>query len=230
MNFDFELESDCVEIQIVAESPEVSAQQIRFLDPKTDEKCLRKRRMSFEKHRRMSVFMSASQNRESLLLQKTGLFRPSAAFGRVERSFRCDEFPEFSERSGNVDEDVFSVKILDEQILASVFSFLPERELLLTTSLVNSTWAEASAVAHAKLILESLGAIDDDDEHVDDDECGALVDGTLRRLAPTHASERPWSYVRETFPWGRFLAEGGMKRVYRVYNAAVGAEEAVSVM
>jgi serine/threonine protein kinase len=42
--------------------------------------------------------------------------------------------------------------------------------------------------------------------------------------------ERSWHFLNDKFPWATFLSEGAFKRVYRVWNSTVNAEEAVSVM
>ena len=40
----------------------------------------------------------------------------------------------------------------------------------------------------------------------------------------------PLEALRAKFPWARFLAEGGFKQVYMVFNAEMQRSEAVSVM
>ena len=40
----------------------------------------------------------------------------------------------------------------------------------------------------------------------------------------------PLEAFRAKFPWARFLAEGGFKQVYMVFNAEMQRSEAVSVM
>jgi hypothetical protein len=42
--------------------------------------------------------------------------------------------------------------------------------------------------------------------------------------------ERSWQYLNTLHPWGCFLSEGAFKKVYKVYNARVGVDEALSVM
>jgi hypothetical protein len=39
-----------------------------------------------------------------------------------------------------------------------------------------------------------------------------------------------WNILLERFPWGCFLAQGGAKQVFKVYNACNKKEEAISVM
>ena len=42
--------------------------------------------------------------------------------------------------------------------------------------------------------------------------------------------EISWNVLHCRFPWACFLAEGGAKKVHKVYNSTVKAEEALSVM
>ena len=41
---------------------------------------------------------------------------------------------------------------------------------------------------------------------------------------------KSWKWMGAAYPWGNFLSEGAFKRVYKVWNSAVGDVEAVSVM
>jgi hypothetical protein len=42
--------------------------------------------------------------------------------------------------------------------------------------------------------------------------------------------ERSWEALHKSFPWACFLAKGGAKTVFKVYNVATEQEEAISVM
>ncbi|CAN0087479.1 unnamed protein product, partial [Ectocarpus fasciculatus] len=52
------------------------------------------------------------------------------------------------------------------------------------------------------------------------------------KAAARAASRSVWSEEKlvETFPWGGFLSEGACKQVHKVWNAATGQMEALSVM
>ena len=124
------------------------------------------------------------------------------------------------------------------KILLGIFSHLSEYDLLCTASLVSSQWSDAVTDAHASLMLISVGCspsfvYNDGDngnrlDEADDD--SSSHGGGEMSVAGNHSMERPWSYIVDRFPWGMFLSEGTFKRVYKVWNSLVGAEEAVSVM
>jgi hypothetical protein len=101
-------------------------------------------------------------------------------------------------------------------------------------SLVSRAWADAAAVAHATLMTSSIAYLLKADELEDeflDDESVLTTEMALPVMdSIARSMERPWSYLTKTFPWGKFLAEGGMKKVYKTFNTQVGAEEAIAVM
>ena len=115
----------------------------------------------------------------------------------------------------------------DECILKSIFLFLSEPELLQSAFLVCTTWADAATQAHAELMCIGVGcsnSISGDFDSPDDDCTFCPQDNkTIRH-------DKPWNYLTSTFPWARFLAEGGFKQVYQVFNRRFRAMEAVSVM
>jgi len=123
--------------------------------------------------------------------------------------------------------------------LSQIFSYLGEKELLCTASLVCSKWANTATDAHASLMLISVGCPTSFISGVADETCGndgPLIDESENYFASSMESsiaksmERTWSFLNDKFPWAAFLSEGAFKRVYRVWNSSVGAEEAVSVM
>ena len=70
--------------------------------------------------------------------------------------------------------------------------------------LVSRLWTVSSVDVHADFLLK------------------ALKEAGLRNI--------DWSNVCSLHPWGCFISEGAFKRVYRVWNSVVGAEQAVSVI
>ena len=123
--------------------------------------------------------------------------------------------------------------VSDESILVPILSFLSESELLCTASLVCTSWAAAATTAHAGHMMASVGYISNDncgdrDDDDDDEEDQDIADGSTTK----HVSsmDRDWRYLTRLFPWACFLSSGAFKRVFRVYNSVMGAEEAVSVM
>ena len=138
--------------------------------------------------------------------------------------------------------DVFSTN----KLLLLIFSNLSEYDLLCTASLVSSHWSDAVTDAHASLMLMSVGcsvsfAYSDVEQpkssellFKDNDDCASLGDNDepskVENSSIVQSMERPWRYIVDRFPWAMFLSEGSFKRVYKVWNSSVGAEEAVSVM
>jgi hypothetical protein len=111
--------------------------------------------------------------------------------------------------------------------LVNVFAFLTESELM-RVSLVCNSWADEAALAHVNLMLESVAYLsgNNDFDEEDSDSSTELV----QRSSIALSMERPWSYLFDRFPWARFLAEGGSKKVYKVWNSCVESYEAISVM
>jgi len=116
---------------------------------------------------------------------------------------------------------------MDPKILAAVFSFLNERELLCKVSPVSLLWTEACTEAHAHLMLSSVGCSITPDAHDDHDD---LDDTETENLSIMHSMEKSWKYLVNQYPWACFLSEGAFKRVFKVWNSSTEAEEAVSVM
>ncbi len=126
-------------------------------------------------------------------------------------------------------------------ILLNIFSYLREYDLMCSASLVCSDWADVVTDAYASLMLISVGCPSalshDDSASISDDmdDLSLSQDCAGERhfsqnISIAKAMERSWSQLTENFPWGMYLSDGAYKRVYKVWNAFVGAEEAVSVM
>lgn len=204
-----------------------------------DTRAIRRRQTAFAKHKRMSLFASAVNpaasifnNRKSLFVRPSRTsaltFRPSILTKNLvsEHKFEADVKMESSPRETPSTPDWQD----DTVILKSVFVFLTEADLLRSVSPVCTKWADVATEAHAELMLTSVGCTgflsgeSELDESDDDDESSYANDDAPRYL------EKSWSYLTATFPWARFLAEGGFKQVFKVFNHVHRAEEAISVM
>jgi serine/threonine protein kinase len=130
-------------------------------------------------------------------------------------------FQTFEEDLADEEEESSAVEIAcsTEKVVSNMLSFLTEVELMTTTFAVSRAWAEYSTIAHVNLLVASTG-----------------TESELVSFGPNHSSgnkpilERTWEFLRVRFPWACFLAAGGAKKVYKVYNASVEHEEALSVM
>ncbi|GKY96432.1 hypothetical protein MPSEU_000602700 [Mayamaea pseudoterrestris] len=242
LNFDCEMdcESERVGDLYVSESPEKKV-AVRFDAvspvPIVDEKDRQKRRKSFAKLRRLSLCYQQSlgpnhllsQPHSSLLFSESCPMMIDAIRERISSEVSTDYVDMINAATPN-----WQGKSLP---LADVFAFLTESELKLTASLVSQSWADAAATAHATLMTASVGYLLDrdleEDEATDDEDedLQAELDASVPAMdSIARSMERPWTYLVQTFPWGCYLAEGGMKKVYKAYNTSVGAEEAIAVM
>lgn len=217
------------------------------------ERELRRRKQSIMKHRRMSVYMAASQsnNEPAGRCRQSSLFHAQrssvAPTGRSRFGLDMEFLPstqagmEAEESLDGEAPDIFAA----DGILEKALSFLTETELLSTASLVSTSWADATARAHANLMLASLVPVDA--SHKDDDGEGNSTDESLlsddddnddmttdsqpqQRNTIAASMERCWRVLNGNFPTGQFLSQGGFKSVYKVFNASVGEHEAISVM
>ena len=197
----------------------------------------RRRQTSFAKHKRMSLFASAINPADRFLQNRKSLFiRPpksSALPGELVRE-RLPVTSEFCPSEGvlsleALDQETVCSVLKNDSILQTIFSHLPEHELLCTASLVSSNWADAATHAHANLMLMSVGCTGASDDDYDSDSESSTTDSTTEKTIPG-LLERPWQYLTTNFPWACFLSEGAYKRVYKVFNKNHRVEEAVSVM
>lgn len=101
----------------------------------------------------------------------------------------------------------------DDQILPHILSFLDEEQLLTSASSICTYWSKAATDAHVNLLLRSVQETE--------------ASGTYRSEP---ILERSWQNLHKLYPWASFLAEGGAKCVYKVYNSRTNREEALSVM
>jgi serine/threonine protein kinase len=200
-----------------------------FLSPYHEKKFLKRRVSEMNKLRRMSLWATMSQGvMSSTSGRLSGLRKVGASICPADKVYamnadpsRClselkeDVFPEFESITIKTDSVLPSEQIIaHESIMSHVFSYLNENDLVRTASSVCTAWADLAATAHARLIFTSFVA---------------ESDMATDRLQCSH-SERTWKEVHSLFPWVCYLAEGGAKRVYKVYNRLAGAKEALSIM
>ena len=236
-DFDMEYEPEGTIGQKIADVPE-EGPVVRFdcdnstPEPIMDGKVIRKRRKSIAKLKRISLCYQLAMPMETKLSQ----FQAASLFANLS-PYKIDEIRERLTSDDSVEAPSFVKEIIPfswehrKVPLEKVFSFLTEAELHMTTSLVSRAWADAAAIAHASLMASSIAYLLHVEDDEDDEDCS--MDGSTRVLSMdslARSMERPWTYLANTFPWGMYLAEGGMKKVYKVYNSRVGAEEAIAVM
>lgn len=234
-NLKFDLEPEAVEVQLVDLLPE---QIVTFedsqLEEEIDSNSARKRKQAIAKRRRMSVYFAVAQSDEHAILPRSSLFQAKWSLGYVEERdggrIGSDVFPyDESQRTSPFclleAELEASVSSFDDRILSNVFSFLTERELLVRASSVCSSWADLAASSHAGLMLASVRCLQSEENEEDED-----VPATMQVNSIARSMQWSWDSLNSVYPWGRFLSEGGMKKVYMLHNTKVGSMEAVSVM
>ena len=204
----------------------------------------KRREKSMAKRTRMSICESSLSSprpfRLSSVRKKSTFAHDSQIKLNVERMQTLDEsltsnISSFTEQEKTVvDSSLFAS--MDQNILLQVFSYLTEYELLTSSSVVCTSWADAATDAHASLMLLSVGCnssfvYDNQGENsfdTEDEDQDEVEDTSSRSIMIS--MQRPWKYLASRFPWGMFLSEGAFKRVYKVWNSNVNANEAVSVM
>ena len=194
---------------------------------------MKRRSIAIAKRRRMSVCVSS--HRPTVLPQRKPLFqynKRQSVFGELAQR-------EFFKRDVGVQEPLAAeqplIEVLaEENLLQSVFAFLEGKDLLMTASLVCTSWAEAATDAYAELVLASVGCQEDNSKDEDDeddiDEENDYYDEYQPMNSIALSMQRSWKYLLTTFPYASFLSEGSFKKVYKVKNAVVNDVEAVSVM
>jgi len=232
----------------------LSALVLNELGPSPD-KLEKRRKMSLAVRKRMSLCAVAFDVKQSRRYTSSFAVAPSPAkFSKGRSSRRQTAFmagennvtaeTSFAEDDSMVEEAAMATVLRDEELLSPIFSYLTEEELLVSASAVQMSWAEAATSAHATLMLVSVGCStsfveggNEEEEEDDDDEINSrmqMVDiaGGNSKGSDSIAKsmERSWHFLNGKFPWATFLSEGAFKRVYRVWNSTVNAEEAVSVM
>jgi hypothetical protein len=97
-----------------------------------------------------------------------------------------------------------------EKLMGKIFSFFDEKTLFTKAFATWSQWGDWATDAHANLLLGSV----------------QIDDNTAKKTS----LDISWKSLHDSFPWACFLAAGGAKKVYKVYNPVARKEEAVSVM
>lgn len=201
-----------------------------------DARAFRRRQTGFAKRKRMSLFASAVNPAASILNNRKSLFvrAPKASavaspLPILNKNLIVEHKFEVEMRTEAMVENLavgIPNWLKQNDLLKSIFAFLSEPELLRSASLVCTKWADIATEALAKLMLTSVGCKgilggetqeNDDVSCCEDDDSPGLLD-------------KPWSHLISTFPWARFLAEGGFKKVFKVFNRNHRIYEAVSVM
>ncbi len=184
----------------------------------------RRRETTLAKHRRVSLFASAANPAEAFARQRKSMFvrKPGMFSARKQKPF-LETAPEFFSEHTSLDFNKYASPrarnkespLDDNDILKMIFDFLEEKELLCTVGLVSRKWSDAATYSHANLVLSTV-------DYCDTEEAQFTEAST--------STGRSWDYLMTTFPWASFLSEGAFKRVYKVFNFACKAEEAISVM
>lgn len=206
---------------------EVSEEQDSMMEDEDVQRTIRRRRASMAKYNRVSMYLAASADTSRVIFPRKSTFTATANAAPVSGSALLSSskhtFPEV--RALKVQETMDLVSFIeDDECLLQVFSFLNESELMRKASLVCSQWYEVSTTAYARLMMASVGYIEVED---DPSAMENFEDNFKKSVSLT---SRSWNYLTGRFPWGVFLSEGGFKRVYKVHNTAINAEEAISVM
>ena len=213
---------------------EVLEEQDSMVEDGEDERLLRRRQASLAKHHRVSLCVAASMEVSRTLFSRRSIFPTVLESAPLEeRTLLSSDLHRFPERRSSAPTLSGSLSfVMDSVVLDGVFSFLSERDLMCTSSLVCSKWYEASATAYARLMMASVGYSEEDeeDEDLSDQSSEAGDIDSLLAFENIALTSRGWDYLTTRFPWGVFLSQGGFKSVYKVYNTAVNAEEAISVM
>ncbi len=153
---------------------------------------------------------------------------------KSKRCYRLSETPQ-KKRSSLNEKGINS--IMGSPTFSHVLSFLSERDLLHSASLVSTRFSDVAAEALGNLMLLSVGCdpwtrgkrrdspIDADDSSLGD------AQGVPRwHLSVAKSLEKGWPHLMNQFPWAQFLSDGAFKKVFKVWNHRCGAYEALSVM
>lgn len=169
----------------------------------------RKRMNNASKRNRISLFAAATGAKASLLSKQCHVMTLHDERNVVEEktsdALSTGRLLLASERA--ITERLLSAS---EKPISHIFSFLNASDLMTKVLPVCKNWADWSSNAHANML-----------------KCSA---SSMNPEQPSMMSQKSWNSIHKLFPWARFLAEGGFKKVYRVFNASVGMDEAVAVM
>lgn len=168
----------------------------------------RRKTMKLKKYARMSLCVAATSE----------FLRP-----KLKRCYRLSQTP--TKKRPSLKGTPIN-KILDSTVFSHVLSYLSEKELLRSASLVSQRFADVAAEALGKLMLVSVGCGSPRGEETFD---GSSPESNHSKKVEK-SMERTWSYLMLQFPWAQFLSDGAFKKVYKVWNSKVRAYEALSVM
>ena len=179
---------------------EADVNSVKFHIQKNADRLHRKRVNNYNKMKRMSLFASAVNSHVSLPVQRQSI---------------CIEAIEEINGISNAAELIGQ----NEKAVTLILSFLNESDLMTKAFPVCKVWSDYATVTHTNLLIASIQG-----ENVQD----IPGSGCAQRQEPI--LEISWKVLHRRFRWGCFLAEGGAKKVHKVYNSTVNAEEALSVM
>jgi hypothetical protein len=204
----------------------------------------KRREKSFAKRNRMSICVSAMGSPRPFRLPSIHGKKSFANLDTSLRNFHTQLEPLresvsiFCPPQPHVKSDQIQEALQMDSVLLRVFSFLTESQLMLNASTVCTKWSDVATDALANLMLISVGcsnSLTNEDEisgealdcdSVDEpDNCVTTIANSVAK-----SMERSWNFLYYKFPWAMFLSQGSFKRVYKVWNASIGREEAVSVM
>ena len=177
----------------------------------------------------MSRSSFSSHRRRRMKLQKY------QRMSKLKRCYRLSKTPTKKRVSLN---ETYINSITESLIFSYVHSFLSERDLVHSASLVSTRFADVAAEALGNLMLVSVGcdpwtigkktsnSLDDADDYFLTDAQGI----SSRHWSVAKSLEKDWHYLLHQFPRGQFLSDGAFKKVFKVWNNRCKAYEAVSVM
>ena len=174
----------------------------------------RRRTMKLKKYARMSLCVSAASD----------FLKP-----KLKPCYRLSESPTKKKKRISLQGTPIN-SIMDSTAFSHVMSYLNEKELIHSASLVSSRFADVAAEALGNLMLVSVGcdlssAISSKGNTKNSSESDSKQQSSIVK-----SMERTWPNLTSQFPWAQFLSDGAFKRVFKVWNNHVGGYEALSVM
>ena len=184
----------------------------------------RRRTLKLRKYARMSICVAAA----------TDLIQPKLK-PELKRCYRLSATP--TKRRSSLDVSPIN-SIIESPAFTHVLSFLNERDLMETASLVSTRFADFAAEALGNLMLLSVGCdpwpsgrtlgIPRDDYELSLE--GANDQKPRGHLPYAKSLLKEWSHIMRQFPWAQFISDGAFKKVFKVWNHRCGSYEAISVM
>ena len=153
---------------------------------------------------------------------------------KLKRCYRLSETPP-KKRSSLNETNINS--ITGSPTFSHALSFLSERDLIHSASLVSTRFADVAAEALGNLMLTSVGCDPwirgkrrDSPSDADDPPLADAPGVSRWHLSVAKSLEKGYSYLMHQFPWAHFLSDGAFKKVFKVWNHRCEAYEALSVM